>query len=175
MQQSLLPPVLPSIAGVELAARYRPAGEGNEVGGDFYDVFATGRDDWAVVMGDVCGKGAAAAAVTALARYTLRAAAMQARKPSRVLATLNEALRRQQTDQRFCTVAYVRVRRVEQRIRATIACGGHPLPLILRANGRVETAGVPGTMLGFFDDPRLVDTAVDLDRGTLAGGRSGRS
>jgi PAS domain S-box-containing protein len=162
LQQSLLPPVLPAISRVEIAARYRPAGEGNEVGGDFYDVFATGRDDWAIVMGDVCGKGAEAAAMTALARYTLRAAAMQARKPSRVLSTLNEALLRQREDRRFCTVVYARLRTVEGRKRVTIACGGHPQPLILRANGTVEAAGIPGTMLGFFTDPTLIDAAVDL-------------
>ena len=72
LQSSLLPPGLPSIPGLELAARYRAAGEGNEVGGDFYDVFAW-DEAWAVVIGDVCGKGPDAAAITALARYTLRA------------------------------------------------------------------------------------------------------
>ena len=75
LQRSLLPPVLPDVPGIELAARYVAAGEGNEVGGDFYDCFRTGDGEWAVVIGDVCGKGAEAAAVTALARYTVRASA----------------------------------------------------------------------------------------------------
>src|SRR5919201_6500931 len=73
LQHSLLPPHLPEVPGVEIAARFRPAGEANEVGGDFYDIYRTGDRRWAIVMGDVCGKGADAAAVTALARYTLRA------------------------------------------------------------------------------------------------------
>ena len=85
LQQSLLPVELPDIPGIETAARFRPTGEGNEVGGDFYDLFETGGRGWTVVMGDVCGKGPDAAAVTALARYTLRAAAMRERLPSRSL------------------------------------------------------------------------------------------
>ena len=92
LQQSLLPSELPDIPGIEAAARFRPIGEGNEVGGDFYDLFETGERGWTVVMGDVCGKGPDAAAVTALARYTLRAAAMRDRLPSRSLRLLNEAL-----------------------------------------------------------------------------------
>ena len=80
LQESLLPVDLPDIPGVEAAARFRPTGEGNEVGGDFYDMFETGNRGWTVVMGDVCGKGPDAAAVTALARYTLRAAAMRERR-----------------------------------------------------------------------------------------------
>ena len=88
LQESLLPVELPDIPGVEAAARFRPTGEGNEVGGDFYDMFETGNRGWTVVMGDVCGKGPDAAAVTALARYTLRAAAMRERLPSRSLAAV---------------------------------------------------------------------------------------
>ncbi|MCA1831261.1 MAG: SpoIIE family protein phosphatase [Actinobacteria bacterium] len=165
LQQSLLPPSLPLIPRVELAARYRPAGEGNEVGGDFYDVFRTGRDDWAIVIGDVCGKGADAAAMTALARYTLRAAAMQAKKPTRVLSTLNEALLIHDTDRKFCTVIYVRLRTVDNHVRVTIACGGHPPPVVIHADGKVTTAGVPGMLLGLFPDPDLTDTTVDLAPG----------
>ncbi len=95
LQQSLLPPELPEIPGLETAALYRPAGEGNEVGGDFYDVFATGEGEWFAVMGDVCGKGAEAASVTALARYTIRAAAMRNRSPAGILRWLNAAMLRQ--------------------------------------------------------------------------------
>src|SRR3954452_6363438 len=89
LQESLLPVELPDIPGVEAAARFRPTGEGNEVGGDFYDMFETGNRGWTVVMGDVCGKGPDAAAVTVPARYTLCAAAMPVRRPSRSLALLN--------------------------------------------------------------------------------------
>ena len=97
LQRSLLPGALPDIPGVELAGRYVAAGEGNEVGGDFYDCFATGGGDWALVIGDVCGKGAEAATLTALARYTLRAAAAHTRRPQAVLLELNEALLRQRS------------------------------------------------------------------------------
>ncbi|HEV7888281.1 MAG TPA: GAF domain-containing protein, partial [Acidimicrobiales bacterium] len=109
LQASLLPPHLPDIPGLEVDGVFRPGGEGVEVGGDFYDVFLTEPGDWAMVVGDVCGKGAEAAAVTALGRYTLRAAAMQARRPSRVLHVLNEAMLRQDPGRPFLTVAYARV------------------------------------------------------------------
>ena len=165
LQESLLPIELPDIAGVEAAARFRPTGEGNEVGGDFYDMFETGNRGWAVVMGDVCGKGPDAAAVTALARYTLRAAAMRERLPSRSLAVLNEALLRQRDDRRFCTVAYAYIEKLERGARVGVACGGHPLPLLLRADGSVEAIGVPGTLLGVVPDPDLEDRAVTLEPG----------
>ena len=165
LQESLLPIELPDIPGVEAAARFRPTGEGNEVGGDFYDMFETGNRGWAVVMGDVCGKGPDAAAVTALARYTLRAAAMRERLPSRSLSVLNEALLRQRNDRRFCTVAYAYIERLDSGARVGIACGGHPLPLLLRADGSVEAVGAPGTLLGVVPDPDLEDRAVTLEPG----------
>ncbi|HZB06961.1 MAG TPA: SpoIIE family protein phosphatase [Thermoleophilaceae bacterium] len=165
LQQSLLPVELPDIPGVEVAARFRPTGEGNEVGGDFYDMFETGNRGWAVVMGDVCGKGPDAAAVTALARYTLRAAAMRENLPSRSLATLNEALLRQRDDRRFCTVAYAYIEMLDSGARAGVSTGGHPLPLLLRADGSVQTVGHPGTLLGVVPDPSLEDEAVTLEPG----------
>jgi len=165
LQQSLLPVELPDIPGVEVAARFRPTGEGNEVGGDFYDMFETGNRGWAVVMGDVCGKGPDAAAVTALARYTLRAAAMRENLPSRSLATLNEALLRQRDDRRFCTVAYAYIEMLDSGARAGISTGGHPLPLLLRADGSVQTVGLAGTLLGVVPDPSLEDHAVTLEPG----------
>ena len=165
LQQSLLPVELPDIPGIEAAARFRPTGEGNEVGGDFYDVFETGSHGWTVVMGDVCGKGPDAAAVTALARYTLRAAAMREFLPSRSLAVLNEALLKQRDDRRFCTVAYAYLEKLDVGARVGISTGGHPLPLLLRADGEVETVGVPGTLLGVVPDPNLEDRAVTLAPG----------
>ena len=165
LQQSLLPVELPDIPGVETAARFRPTGEGNEVGGDFYDVFETGGRGWTIVMGDVCGKGPDAAAVTALARYTLRAAAMRERLPSRSLSLLNEALLRQRDDRRFCTVAYAYIEMLDHGARAGISSGGHPLPILLRADGSVEPVGAPGTLLGVVPDPDLDDEAVMLEPG----------
>jgi PAS domain S-box-containing protein len=165
LQRSLLPTALPEIPGVELAARYLAAGDGNEVGGDFYDCFPTGGGDWALVIGDVCGKGAEAATVTALARYTLRAAAQHTRRPQAVLRELNEALLRQRLDYRFCTVLYASLTPRDGRLEAVVATGGHPLPLVLRASGEVETAGSPGSLLGILDVPDLTESAVDLGPG----------
>ena len=164
LQRSLLPPRLPEVPGVDLAARYRAAGAGNEVGGDFYDVFDTG-ETWALVIGDVCGKGPAAAAITSLARYTLRAAAMHRTRPSTVLGVLNEALLRQETEGQFSSVIYAQLRANGGDVDLTLCCGGHPLPLVLRSDGRVESAGEPGTLLGIGPEPRLVDAPVHLVRG----------
>jgi PAS domain S-box-containing protein len=165
LQRSLLPTSLPEIPGVELAARYLAAGDGNEVGGDFYDCFPTGGGDWALVIGDVCGKGAEAATVTALARYTLRAAAQRTRRPRAVLRELNEALLRQRLDYRFCTVLYASLTPRDGRLDAVVATGGHPLPLVLRASGEVETAGAPGSLLGILDVPDLSEQALELGPG----------
>jgi PAS domain S-box-containing protein len=165
LQRSLLPPDLPSIPGVEVAARYLAAGEGIEVGGDFYDCFATGRGDWALVIGDVCGKGPEAAAVTALARHTLRASVMHNPQPRDVLLELNEALLRGGLDYRFCTVLYASLTPRAGRVIARVATGGHPLPLVLRADGRVDVAGSPGTLLGIVAAPDISEETVELEPG----------
>jgi PAS domain S-box-containing protein len=165
LQRSLLPAELPEIPGLELAARYVAAGAGNEVGGDFYDCFPTGGGDWAAVIGDVCGKGAEAAAVTALARHTLRAAVLHTQRPREVLGELNEALLRQQLDYRFCTVLYAALTPRSRTVTATVATGGHPLPLVLRAGGTVETAGTPGTLLGIVAEPDVSEETVELEPG----------
>ena len=148
LQESLLPPHLPEIPGVELAARYRAAGEGNQVGGDFYDIFQTAEDRWAAVIGDVRGKGADAAALIGLARHTLRAAAMRDHDPDRILATLNEALYREGGDESFCTALYAAIELTPTGARVELTSAGHPLPMLLRADGRVETVGRPGTLIG---------------------------
>jgi phosphoserine phosphatase RsbU/P len=164
LQQSLLPPHLPSIPGVEMAAHYEPARNGSDVGGDFYDVFASARDDWAIVIGDVCGKGPEAAALTALVRYTTRAAAIQTRRPRLVLDLVNEAVLRHDAEQ-FCTAAYVRLRPEGDGARLTLSCAGHPLPLVLRRDGDVESVGAPGRVLGPFAELASVDRVVRLDPG----------
>jgi serine phosphatase RsbU (regulator of sigma subunit) len=164
LQDSLLPTELPIIPGLETAARFHATGEGTEVGGDFYDLFQTSRG-WTVVVGDVCGKGPDAAAVTALARYTLRAAAMQERLPSNSLRVLNEALLRQRSDRRFCTVAYAYLESRSKGARVGVSVGGHPLPLLLRDGGDVETLGTHGTLLGVVPDPDLEDRGASLQPG----------
>jgi serine phosphatase RsbU (regulator of sigma subunit) len=165
LQQSLLPAELPEIPGIQTAARFRPTGEGNEMGGDFYDLFPSGGRGWTVVIGDVCGKGPDAAAVTALARYTLRAAAMRDRLPSRGLHVLNEALLRQRSDRRFCTVAYAYLEPTSDGVRLGFASGGHPLPLLVHSDGAVEPVGAPGTLLGVVRDPSFEDRSVELSPG----------
>jgi serine phosphatase RsbU (regulator of sigma subunit) len=166
LQASLLPPVLPEIERLETAALYRAAGEGHEVGGDFYDVFSTGGDQWFAVIGDVCGKGAEAAAVTALARYTLRAAVVQHRSPARMLRWLNDAMLRQKTGPtRFATIACVRFDIDKDGTTATVACGGHPSPRVLRTTGLVESIGEPGTLLGVLGKVRLEDRSTRLGHG----------
>src|ERR1700737_981579 len=104
LQQSLLPPMLPEVPGLEVADEYLPAGGGAEVVGDFYDVFEGVAGSWCAVMGDVCGKGPDAAALTALARYTLRAAALRSVSPVKALLRLNEVLMTQgRADARHAT------------------------------------------------------------------------
>jgi serine phosphatase RsbU (regulator of sigma subunit)/PAS domain-containing protein len=167
LQESLLPPELPQPPGLEVAARFQAAGEGYEVGGDFYDLFDTGSGRWAAVIGDVCGKGPEAAAITALARYTVRATAMTEDVPSRILATLNEAMLRQRTDRRFSTVLYACLEPSAGDAGPCLrfASGGHPLPLLLRAGGGAAEVGTPGTLLGIVSDPDLVDESVSLRPG----------
>ncbi len=165
LQESLLPPALPEIPGLEIQGRYRWGGEGNEVGGDFYDAFDTEDGSWALMIGDVCGKGVEAAVVTSLARHTLRAVALQERKPSNILRHLNQAVIQQRSDHMFCTVCYVRLKPHDEGARLTVCSAGHPLPFVLRADGSVESAGSPGALLGIFNDPELTDCAVDLRLG----------
>ncbi len=168
LQDSLLPPHLPDVPGLEVAARYLPAGQGIDVVGDFYDVFQTGEHSWAAAIGDVCGKGVEAAKVTALARYTLRAGAISHRRPSRVLRLLNEAMLRQSPDpERFLTATYVALDQRRGHIRATLGAAGHPPALLRHADGSVDSVGTPGSLLGAFDDPDLPETDLDLVAGDV--------
>jgi PAS domain S-box-containing protein len=165
LQRSLLPPDLPEVPGLEIGARYLAAAPGTTVGGDFYDVFEIDLEHCGVVIGDVVGKGPDAAAMMALSRYTVRTAALTESRPSSLLATLNDAILRQMPEPMFCTACFVRIHRYHDSVRATICSGGHPLPLLLKVDGRVHEAGEPGTLLGVFPDPLLPDAALDLERG----------
>ncbi len=163
LQRTLLPRHLPEIPGVEVASFYQPAGAMQaEVGGDFYDVFGS-NGSWSVVIGDVCGKGIEAAALTGLARHTVRATSMREASPSAVLEDLNEVLLREDGD-RYCTVALGRLE-LNGVARLTVACGGHPLPVVLRGDGRIEQVGVPGSLIGLFDTPILEERTTELGRG----------
>ncbi len=174
LQASLLPPSLPELPGIRMAARYQPAGSGNEVGGDFYDVFEISPARWALTIGDVSGKGPEAAAVAGLARHTLRAGALRERTPSRLLGLLDQALRRDEsTGERFCTVCLAlletrpsrRLLRGRRRAEMVVSCGGHPVPVLLHADGTVDVADCMGTLLGIADSVHLTDQTVTLTRG----------
>jgi phosphoserine phosphatase RsbU/P len=166
LQQSFLPPTHPRIPGLDLAAAYRPAGDGTEIGGDFYDVFEISPDDWCVVVGDVCGKGVDAAVVTSLARYTLRAAAVHESEPSGALATLNEVLLHHDT-KRFCTLVVLRLRHERETWTVTVSCGGHPLPLLVRSLEPPRTFGEPGSLVGVSANPRFADIRMELQPSDL--------
>ena len=165
LQQSLLPPDLIEIPGLQLASRYHPVGEGTEVGGDFYDVFSIGEGRYGVVMGDVCGKGIPAAALTALARYTVRTAAMRETGPSEVLGVLNRAIEAHDVGERFCTIAHAFLEASEGRVSVTLALGGHPFPLLLTAAGEVRAVGEIGSAVGLFSEFEATDVSLCLGPG----------
>jgi PAS domain S-box-containing protein len=167
LQASLRPPLLPPIDGLDLAAQYLPGGAHGEVAGDFYDVFQLREGSWLAVVGDVCGKGVPAAAVMALARYTIRTAALSRAKPSTILSTLNEALQRSELD-RYCTACIVRLDAPDRPggpMKVTVCAAGHPPPLTIGPEGSTFV-DVEGPLLGIFDEPDLQDRRFDLDVGT---------
>ena len=163
LQRSLMPPTLPTIEGFELGAAYRPAGAGDEVGGDFYDVFQTSSNSWMIALGDVRGKGAAAAALTGLVRYAIRGAAMQVKTPSEVLRTVNAAVLLDGSGE-TCTVALLAIQLGVDPV-VTVALAGHPRPRRIGVDGGVTASGIPGTLLGAFDEVHLSDDALELTIG----------
>jgi PAS domain S-box-containing protein len=165
LQQSLLPPEPPSIEGVDLAARYRPAGEGIEAGGDFYDAFDIGDGEWTVALGDVVGKGPDAAALMGMVRHTIRAAAIRERAPARVLATVNAAVGRQTSEEQFCTAVAARLRPRDDQVIVWISVAGHPPPVILRRDGSLQWIRGAGALLGVFDDAELAEDELRLAAG----------
>jgi phosphoserine phosphatase RsbU/P len=166
LQESLLPPRLASIPGLQVAAWHVAGGTGAEVLGDFYDVFPSVLGNWGMVVGDVCGKGVPAAKSTALARYTVRAEAHRETRPGLILAALNQALLDWLTDDpRFLTAIYATVRPTLAGASVQISVAGHPLALVRRADGRVQAFGRPGTLLGIFPDPELHDSRKLLRAG----------
>jgi serine phosphatase RsbU (regulator of sigma subunit) len=166
LQESLLPDRLPQIPGVQAAARYRRGAGGGEVLGDFYDVFPSTGSRWAAVVGDVSGKGPKAAKTTALARYTLRAAAARCATASSNLAILNTALLDWYTDDtQYLTAVYATVRPTATGAHVQVSCGGHEPALIRRADGTVETLGRHGLILGWQSTPHLRDQRTQLHPG----------
>lgn len=167
LQASLLPAALPNVPGVDLAARYHSASPGMSVGGDFYD--AVLLDDGSIVLaiGDVCGKGAEAAAVTGMSRDLLRLLVEDGWEPMLALRRLNRALLTYPASSRFCTIALTRLHREGDKLIARVCLGGHPEPAVRRADGTTELVGTPGDLLGVLDDETLElhETEVALEAG----------
>jgi serine phosphatase RsbU (regulator of sigma subunit) len=164
LQLGLLPQHLVVPEGVSVAARYWPAGAANLIGGDFYDLFAVDDQRWGLAIGDVCGKGIEAAALTGLARHTLRAAARHSTSPTDVLLAVHQALR----DHRpatFCTACFAFISQPDpDSLRVELSLGGHPQPLLRHADGRVEAVGTLGMLLGMIE-PTITTTVVELEPG----------
>jgi sigma-B regulation protein RsbU (phosphoserine phosphatase) len=165
LQESFLPADDLAIAGLDIAGVYRPAGDGSEVGGDFYDVFETDDDTWTIVLGDVSGKGAAAAVVTSLVRDTTRMLSMRFQDPVMVLTGVHDALVRYHPD-KLCTALLLVVTRTPPAYFVTIGNGGHNLPIRVR-DGQFDTIGQAGTILGILDPPRIASATASLARGDL--------
>jgi serine phosphatase RsbU (regulator of sigma subunit) len=164
LQESLLPPRLPDIEGLELAARYEPGA--GMVGGDFYDVFAIGAAAFGAAIGDVQGKDARAAAMTSVVRHSLRSSA-QTHEPSAALALVNQVVLQEQepSDPRFSSAALARLERDGDAFRVRISSAGHPPALVVRADGRVAECHESGTLLGISDEPDLATAETVLAPG----------
>jgi serine phosphatase RsbU (regulator of sigma subunit) len=166
LQASLLPPTLPEIPGMELAARYAAGSAGLDVGGDFYDVFPIDTHRAVIVVGDVCGRGVDAATTASLVRHTFRSAALGEPSPATIVAHLNEVLLRQQEpdryEPRFCTAVVAAIAVAGDAVAVTLAVAGHPLPVLRRLDGTVSTVGAPGSLVGVTDNAAVTETRILL-------------
>ena len=165
IQRGLLPPEASEVAGLEFAARLLTEQAGTRIGGDFYDVFQVSGDRYAIVIGDVAGKGVGAAGLTALARYTIRTAAMTDPRPKSVLRMLNEALLRSAPEEQYLTAIYALVEPVQGGHEVSVAAGGHPPPLRVGADGVVDVVEAQGTLLGHFPELQLQEGGSKLRPG----------
>jgi serine phosphatase RsbU (regulator of sigma subunit)/PAS domain-containing protein len=166
LQGSLLPATLPDVPGLDLSAAYQPASEQLEVSGDFYDVFPV-TGGWAITVGDVCGKGQEAAAMTAAARHAIRALAHWNPDPADVLARVNEVMLAGDYEDRFVTVKLAYLRWEDGRLRVTLASAGHPGPALVRPDGRVDVLNGGGLPLGLFADADPQTEELELGQDDL--------
>ena len=168
LQSSLLPRRMPEIPGVKLAATYLAAAEKPEAGGDFYDVYQT-PDGWGLAVGDVCGKGEEAAAVTAAARHAIRVLARRCADPAQVLSGTNEIVLADELalDGGFVTASLAHLSWREGKLRAVVASAGHPAAVLLRADGGVRMLDGGGLPLGLFPDPETATQELTLDAGDV--------
>lgn len=167
LQRSLLPPKLPTLPWMEVAAVYRPGAMDADVGGDFYDLFAARGQSWCLALGDVCGRGVSAATLSGLARHTIRAASMQTNRPAAALRTLNSVVEADSEPEAFLTAVCARLRPLNGGIGVTLASGGHPPPVLVRASGEATLVGEPGSLIGMFPDVNLPECSFSLGDGDL--------
>jgi sigma-B regulation protein RsbU (phosphoserine phosphatase) len=167
LQQSLLPPALPVVGGLDAAAHYHIASP-DHVGGDFYDLFPLSQHRWGLFLGDVCGKGAHAATLTSLIRYTLRTSAAYDPDPAAVLGTLNPALHERYVEDNrcFCSAIFGLLTPAGEGFTLALASGGHPGPLLMRADGTARYLKLPaGPLIGMWDDADFSTETIRLDPG----------
>jgi serine phosphatase RsbU (regulator of sigma subunit)/PAS domain-containing protein len=166
LQASLMPATLPAVPWLEFAAAYIGATQWQEISGDFYDVFPS-ADGWAIAIGDVCGKGQDAAAMTAAARHSIRALSHVHDAPADVLTAANQVLLAGDYGERFVTTSLAFLRQRGRRVQVRLAGCGHPGPAVVRADGRVEILDVDGMPLGLFGDSEASKTELELRQGDL--------
>ncbi len=151
LQAGLRPTELPAVPGVEISAAHTDATSTPGPGGDFYSVYRT-PGGWGVAIGDVCGKGKGAAAVTAAARHAIRVAGHWCADPAEVLSMVNEIMLAEEFGGRFVTADAAQLRWQDGTLRVTVGSSGHPLPVLVRPDGRVQTMNGGGLPLGIFPD-----------------------
>ncbi|MFI9840483.1 PP2C family protein-serine/threonine phosphatase [Nonomuraea sp. NPDC051941] len=167
LQRSLLPPNEPEVPGLDYGVIYEPAGETNEVGGDFYDLFKAGDDSWRFAIGDVCGTGPEAAAVTGLARHTLRLLAREGYGVAAVLGRLNQAILEEGERARFLTLLHGDITPVATGLEVRLVSAGHPEALRLKPSGKVEAVTTPQSLLGVFHEVMFEADTVHLEHGDV--------
>jgi serine phosphatase RsbU (regulator of sigma subunit) len=168
LQRTLLPAQLPTLPGLQIAARYQPLDDSAVVGGDFYDVFRRGdQQGYGLSIGDVSGKGVEAASLTALARHTIRAASRRSSSPAAVLAELNAAVLADDRQDRYMTVAHMVLRPEQMATQITLSLGGHPQPLLRTADRAVRAVGRPGSAVGLLERGQWVEDHLSLATGNV--------
>ena len=168
LHASLQPRKRPDIPGVQIAMTYLAATEDADVGGDFYDVYRT-PDGWGLAVGDVCGKGDEAAAVTAAARHAIRVLARRCADPGEVLAGTNEIVLADELalDGGFVTANIAHLAWQEDSLRVVLGSAGHPPAVVLRSDGRVVMTRGGGLPLGLFPDAEPATQELALDDGDI--------
>lgn len=165
LQETLVPPRNPRIDGIDVATAYRPAGDGSEIGGDFYDVFEVADGGWVLALGDVAGKGVNAAVVATLARHTIRAVSVSEESPAEVLRQLNQVVLNHPTE-RFCTAVVLRMRRTGDCWDVSMATGGHPPALVADEHRPPRMIGEPAYLVGVFEAATYEDIRFEMRPGT---------